>query len=550
MQVIQQEAVVSVDEDVSPSLQEADPLLSIVNVLAAVIEACSSNLALHSRRVRQLAGLLAVRMELGAIMVRNVEYAAQLHDIGHVAGSRAERKLYTSRTPTRRIDADVRCDRIAQKILSSVSECETLARYIRHQHEHYDGSGKPEGLKGDMIPLGSRIIAIADAYDQGAFSRSNLARLSKDTGKRSVQQNAGKQFDPRIVAVFMKGFDEMEEQVDQDAEVELSPGQVAEEMILSRALRSIDGAVLLAENTFLTPDHVERIRSFEASNLLATGVFVQCQVTDAETGQRGAATELLSEGDDIPGGLVLCKPLSVLVVDDSKSMCNAFKRELTRAGFQVVTTESALEALEIVEANSFDVVITDLLMPGMQGDKLVERLGEQKPQLPCVVVTGNATKPRVIKPGQDAKRRRRSGKTLGSQTSGANRHPSGRQSCPPLKRRERDSNPRYGLRPHNGFQDRRLKPLGHPSGNHLNRPAFKVNTSPPAIASEVRAGHRSMYFRVAFHNSRSSVCRIVVSFFSLVHRTFIVSAASMIFRAASGSVHDMFSSTVDARDRC
>ena len=86
----------------------------------------------------------------------------------------------------------------------------------------------------------------------------------------------------------------------------------------------------------------------------------------------------------------------ILVVDDSVFVCNALRRDLRRAGFDTVTTSSGWAALSMVQAGDIDAVITDLTMPAMDGEELVERMALLAPDIPCVVVTGYVTRKQVV----------------------------------------------------------------------------------------------------------------------------------------------------------
>ena len=82
--------------------------------------------------------------------------------------------------------------------------------------------------------------------------------------------------------------------------------------------------------------------------------------------------------------------IKILLVDDSAFMCNALKRELRSDDIEAVAAASGHEALALVSREKFDVVITDVMMPEMGGEELIQRLGKLAPGLPCIALTGNA----------------------------------------------------------------------------------------------------------------------------------------------------------------
>jgi HD-GYP domain-containing protein (c-di-GMP phosphodiesterase class II) len=75
--------------------------------------------------------------------------------------------------------------------------------YIRHHHERWDGDGYPDGLAGEQIPLGARIIAVADAFDAMTSDRPYRAALSRTAALEEVKRCAGAQFDPQVVEAFL-----------------------------------------------------------------------------------------------------------------------------------------------------------------------------------------------------------------------------------------------------------------------------------------------------------------------------------------------------------
>jgi DNA-binding NtrC family response regulator len=84
-------------------------------------------------------------------------------------------------------------------------------------------------------------------------------------------------------------------------------------------------------------------------------------------------------------------------VDDVALMCNALKRALHPAGLEVVTASNGREALRLARESDFDVVVTDLMMPEMSGEELIGHLSRLIPDLPCIILTGNATTQEVVR---------------------------------------------------------------------------------------------------------------------------------------------------------
>lgn len=88
------------------------------------------------------------------------------------------------------------------KILEDIKQLYDVIEVIKYHHEYYDGNGYPFGKKGEEIPLGSRIIAIADAFDSMVSDRAYRQGLSHDEALKLIEERAGTQFDPELINVF------------------------------------------------------------------------------------------------------------------------------------------------------------------------------------------------------------------------------------------------------------------------------------------------------------------------------------------------------------
>lgn len=92
---------------------------------------------------------------------------------------------------------------IGVRILDPISSLGKDLFLIRHHHEAFDGSGYPEGLRGDRIPVGARVLQVADSYDAMTSDRPYRTRLSREQAKAQLLAKKGKQFDPRAVEAFL-----------------------------------------------------------------------------------------------------------------------------------------------------------------------------------------------------------------------------------------------------------------------------------------------------------------------------------------------------------
>ena len=172
-----------------------------MRVIAGAVDAKDPDTASHSERVAALAVRLARAVGLPEDEVEAVAAAALLHDAGKVAvDARILRKPAGLSPEEWEV---VRAHPVVgQEILSGIPGMDRIARVIRHHHERWDGGGYPDGLKGEQIPLHSRIIHLADAYDAMTSDRAYRKGKSRDEALEIILREAGRQFDPVLAREF------------------------------------------------------------------------------------------------------------------------------------------------------------------------------------------------------------------------------------------------------------------------------------------------------------------------------------------------------------
>ena len=172
-----------------------------VKAIIEALDAKDSFTLGRSRRVAFYALKIVKKLALNPTEVSKIELAGLLHDIGMIGV--AEEILNKSQKLTDEEYEKIKMHvHYSVKILEDIKQLYDITEIIKYHHEYYNGCGYPYGLKGEEIPLGSRIIAIADAFDSMVSNRAYRKSLSPDEALKVIEQSAGKQFDPNLVEIF------------------------------------------------------------------------------------------------------------------------------------------------------------------------------------------------------------------------------------------------------------------------------------------------------------------------------------------------------------
>jgi putative nucleotidyltransferase with HDIG domain len=197
------------DPNDGPNPEEPGSRLRTYRRLMHMIEVQVPSLAGHCRRVSRYAQFIARELGLSAAEVGDIRMAAELHDIGEtrVHGSilAAQDELTPGQAELIR-EHPVSGAEMVQEIPSLCR----LAPLVRHHHERWDGSGYPDGLAGQEIPLGARIIAVADVFDALNSERPYRRAYSTSDALRHLARNAGILYDPEVVDALVTQWSNVE----------------------------------------------------------------------------------------------------------------------------------------------------------------------------------------------------------------------------------------------------------------------------------------------------------------------------------------------------
>jgi putative nucleotidyltransferase with HDIG domain len=170
--------------------------------LANALERRDASTYQHSIRVTgHVCTILDAMPQLPRPTVEAIIAAAQVHDLGKVGSRDGSLKKPGELSDEERREIQQHAA-IGAEIVSRLEAYKQSVDTIRHHHERWDGTGYPDGLKGERIPLGARIIAVADAFDAMTSDRVYRAALSVDVAIAELRKGRGTQFDPQIVDLF------------------------------------------------------------------------------------------------------------------------------------------------------------------------------------------------------------------------------------------------------------------------------------------------------------------------------------------------------------
>ena len=174
--------------------------LEAAESLARAVDARDAYADGHAARVAELAERIATRLDLDADDVELVRIAGGLHDVGKLAVPDEILRKPEPLTEAERMTLE-RHPQVGYRMLESLG-ADPIADCVLHHHEHWDGAGYPDGLHGDDIPLGSRIVAVAEAFDALTSDCAYREKLTVEAALAELAESAEKQFDPQAVAAL------------------------------------------------------------------------------------------------------------------------------------------------------------------------------------------------------------------------------------------------------------------------------------------------------------------------------------------------------------
>ena len=180
-----------------------DAYFDSIAALASALDASDPYTRGHSDRVTEYAKKVARAMGLSEREIESIEFAGRLHDIGKIGIDRSILRK-RSRLNDREYKEMQKHPNMGAEIAGKLKFLKKAEGYVSHHHERFDGRGYPDGIGGEEIPIGARILGVVDAFDAMTSDRPYRPALSVEIAVQELEKGSGKQFDPDITEVFIK----------------------------------------------------------------------------------------------------------------------------------------------------------------------------------------------------------------------------------------------------------------------------------------------------------------------------------------------------------
>jgi response regulator RpfG family c-di-GMP phosphodiesterase len=240
--------------------------LASIKAFSNLQELRGGHLVGHARRVADTARRIAQAMALPESDAQEIFIAGLLHDIGLIGMPDA---LISRPVPRMSPQEQAQYGKhpvLGEQMLMALDDMQRVAALLRSHHERWDGLGYPDRRAGPDIPLGARILAVADTFDDMQFGHIVVASLSFQQARMLLARGRGTQFDPEVLEVFLH----ITEPARRSRTGALTPprllmtGQLEAGMVLAHDFVSAEGVVLLAADQVLSDDLIQRIRNYES----------------------------------------------------------------------------------------------------------------------------------------------------------------------------------------------------------------------------------------------------------------------------------------------
>ena len=236
--------------------------LTSIKVFSGLMELREARLAGHGRRVADMARKLAQAMGCSDDQAQQIFVAGLMHDIGLIGVPDTLLAKSAARYTPQEIALFHRHAEIGEQALMPLEEMQPVAAVIRAHHERFDGQGFPDKRAGSDIPLGARILAVVDTFDDLQNGQLVETPLTVQEARTMIRHSRGTQFDPEVLDVFLH-ITEPERPKAPAGNVVITSAQLEPDMVLAKDLVSTTGVLMLTAGQSVNALLIKRIREFE-----------------------------------------------------------------------------------------------------------------------------------------------------------------------------------------------------------------------------------------------------------------------------------------------
>lgn len=233
-------------------------------VFSNLIELRQGNMGGHGKRVADLARKMAVRLNLREQEVNDITVAGLLHDIGKIGWTDAMfQKPFNVEFSVEERQLAMKHPSVAARLLLELENMRNPALIIQHHHEHFNGRGYPDSLSGLDIPIGARILAVADDYDELQLGSITQKRRSPEQAALMIRDGARARYDPSVVGVFLKIMGMTVAESASGPERRVAAVDLENKAQLARNIIGTDGAMLLSKGYVLDEKLIQQLQRYE-----------------------------------------------------------------------------------------------------------------------------------------------------------------------------------------------------------------------------------------------------------------------------------------------
>lgn len=248
----------------------------ILATLSAIIQRATGNNNEHSLRIAEISRAIAKKLHLSDSEISHIYLAGLLHEIGlirSVEEEPVEINLEQSEEQNKELPHLPHCNPVVgAELISQIKRFQPLVEIIRHQDEHFDGTGTPDHLQANAIPVGARILKIVKSYDFLVANMRNPHRMKTKSARLFIKSQAGEMFDPDIADLFIKFAEKQMADIDIDRCVSLEELKVGS--VLKEDLYLPNGKLMLTAGSKITYHILEKLKEIEKETHLPLAIFI------------------------------------------------------------------------------------------------------------------------------------------------------------------------------------------------------------------------------------------------------------------------------------